>query len=170
MKKYLILQKLASIAAIVMLVFLPNIAFADEDAIDCSQPECRGCGSDAARNACMGGSSGGTGGDTPLLPGPRPIRLIQIFDPGTTTIQPEPGIQPFFTYFNMIWPWILGIAAGIGVLQALIGGIQIMLSGGDSGKREEGKSKVMWATAGLVMIGLSGLILETLNSTFFVQV
>jgi hypothetical protein len=83
------------------------------------------------------------------------------------TLPPSPGIKIFFQYFNLSWPWVLGSAAGIGVLQALVGGMEIMLSGGDSGRRESGKNKLLYALAGLVMIGLASLILETINPTFY---
>lgn len=107
--------------------------------------------------------------DTPFLYEPHPIRLLQPLDGSSTgTIDPEPGIGVFFTYFNYAWPWVIGSAAGIGVLQALLGGIQIMTSDGKD-KKDEGKTRLEWALAGLLMIGLSGLILETLNPLFFVQ-
>lgn len=98
------------------------------------------------------------------------LLLLQPPDDTTASLPPQQDIQIFFTYFNLAWPWLLGIAAGIAVLQALVGGVQIMLSGGDSGKRESGKGRMMWALAGLLMIGLAGLILETLNPLFFRQV
>lgn len=99
----------------------------------------------------------------------RPLNLLQPLDDSTTSLAPEPGIDIFFTYFNLSWPLIVGSAAGVGILQALYGGIQIMLSGSDTGRLEEGKSRLLWALAGLLMIGLSGMILETLNPVFFVQ-
>jgi|GEM_PF-4128839 len=104
--------------------------------------------------------------EAPLLRGNGNTILLEPVG-GATTIAPAPGIDPFFIYFNMLWPWIIGIASGIAVLQALIGGIQIMLSGGDSGKREEGKNRLLWALAGLLMISLSGLIMATLNASFY---
>lgn len=107
--------------------------------------------------------------DRPLVIPPGPLNLLQPLDDSTDRLQPEPGIDIFFTYFNISWPLIVGSAAGVGVLQALYGGIQIMLSGSDTGRLEEGKSRLLWALAGLLMIGLSGMILETLNPIFFVQ-
>lgn len=83
-------------------------------------------------------------------------------------LTPQPGIKLFFDYFNDVWPWVLGIAAGIGVLHAVMGGVDIMLSGNDSAKRTAGKEKILWALAGLIMIGLAGTILRTLNNTFYV--
>lgn len=108
--------------------------------------------------------------ETPLLDYAGPLKLLEPLDGSDErSLEPEPGIDIFFTYFNMSWPLIVGSAAGIGVLQSLYGGIQIMLSGSDSGRLEEGKSRLLWALAGLIMIGLSGMILETLNPVFFVQ-
>lgn len=96
------------------------------------------------------------------------LTLLAPIDPNKPSLAPSSGIQIFFDYFNTAWPWLLGCAAGIGVLQALIGGVQIMLSGSDSGMREGGKNKMMWALAGLLMVGLASLILKTLNSLFYV--
>lgn len=81
-------------------------------------------------------------------------------------IQPSPGIGIFFDYFNRSWPWIIGVAAGIAVLQAMIGGIQIMISGG-SEQRSAGQTRLTWALAGLVLIALTGFILRLLNPLFY---
>jgi hypothetical protein len=106
----------------------------------------------------------------PFVINETPLQLLQPPDDATTQLPAQTGVGMFFTYFNLAWPWVVGSAAGVAVLQALVGGIQIMLSGGDSGKREEGKNRLLWALAGLLMIGLSGVILETLNPLFYVQV
>ena len=90
------------------------------------------------------------------------------FNPGSIT--PGANIQIFYDYFNMSWPWVLGVAAGIGVLWALVGGIQIMVSGDNTGMRDEGKNRLMWALAGLLLVGLAGLILQTLNPLYYIQV
>jgi hypothetical protein len=42
-----------------------------------------------------------------------------------------------------------------------------MISGSDSGMREGGKTKIMWSLAGMLMVGLAGFILRSLNSTFY---
>jgi hypothetical protein len=126
---------------------------------------CSGCSedTDAACKAAMDGEGG-----SPFKFERRPINLMQPLG-SKTTLDPEPGIGVFFTYFNDIWPYIIGIAAGIAVLQALVGGVQIMLSA-NGGMKEEGKSRIQWALAGLLLIGLSGAILEMINPIFFKQV
>lgn len=91
--------------------------------------------------------------------------LLQPFD-GNDELDAEPGIQIFFTYFNSAWPWMVGTAAGLAVLQAVIGGVQIMMSSGGAGKAS-GVERLQWAIAGLVMLVLAGLILRTLNPIFY---
>lgn len=116
-------------------------------------------------------AQGNADGTKPFKFQQTPIKLLEpLDDAGTSTIPAQSGLGVFFTYFNLGWPIVVGSAAGIGVLQALVGGIQIMLSGNDSGKREEGKTRMLWALAGLLLIGLSGLILEVLNPLAFTQV
>jgi hypothetical protein len=105
--------------------------------------------------------------DAPLKLPSRDLTLLQPLSTSVTSLKASQGVQIFFDYFNSIWPWILGVAAGIGVLQALVGGVEVMLSGSDSGMRENGKGKIMWALAGLLMVGLAGFILRSLNPIFY---
>ena len=92
------------------------------------------------------------------------IQLMQPLDDETDTLEvsPEP-LQTFFDYFNMSWPWLLGVASGIAVLQAVWGGILIMTSMDHDG----GKEKIEWALGGMVMIALAGFILRFLNPIFY---
>lgn len=91
--------------------------------------------------------------------------LFQPFD-GNSELDAESGIDIFFTYFNSAWPWMVGTAAGVAVLQAVVGGVQIMMSSGGAGKAA-GVERLQWAIAGLVMLVLAGLILRTLNPIFY---
>jgi hypothetical protein len=106
-----------------------------------------------------------------FVPNQHPIDLLQPLDDTTTSIQVTNGqpFEAFRKFFDISWPWIIGCAAGIAVLWALVGGIQIMLSGSDSGMRDSGKEKFISALVGLLLIGLSGLILEIINPIGFVQ-
>lgn len=99
------------------------------------------------------------------------LPLIQPLDDRTRTIfttNPNNALEAFIKYFNIAWPWVLGCSAGVAVLQAVIGGMQIMLSGSGNAS-SAGKERLMWALAGLLLIGLSGMILEILSPIFFVQ-
>ena len=101
-----------------------------------------------------------------LLRQKQDLRLLQPLDDTTTSLEPEPGIGIFFSYFNLGWPYLLGTAAGIAVLQTLYGGVLIMISAGGE-QRSEGIEKVKWGIVGLLMLALSGFILRTLNPIFF---
>lgn len=129
---------------------------------------------DAAGN--NGGNNGGNA-NNPLLRPPTPIRLYapanDVFDQTGSTVLPYQslptnlwGLGPLFYYFNLTFPWLLGIAAGISILQAIAGGIQIMMSGG-SEQRSAGESRLTWALVGLVLVGLAGFILRVLNPIFY---
>lgn len=93
------------------------------------------------------------------------IYLLQPLDDGDNELSGD-GIEIFFEYFNRAWPWLLGSAGGVAVLQAIIGGVQIMTSSGGGGK-SEGVERMQWAIAGLVMLVLAGLILRTINPIFY---
>lgn len=103
---------------------------------------------------------------TPLLCDQNPnLYLLQPIDENTREIAPDPEpLGIFFTYFNMAWPWIIGIASGIAVLQAVYGGILIMTS---SGSIDDGKQKIQGAVIGMVIIALAGFILRLLNPIFY---
>lgn len=96
--------------------------------------------------------------------------MLEPVTPAAARFAPSAGIGILYQYFNAVWPWVLGSAAGIAVLWSLIGGIQIMLSGDNTGMRSAGQERLLWALAGLIMIALAGVILTTLNPLFFVQV
>ena len=108
-----------------------------------------------------------------LFPGRMLIALaepIELLEPvgGVTSIEGDgEAFNAFLQYFNLLFPWAAGIAAGLVVLWALIGGVQIMTSGGDSGKRSEGIDKFKNALIGLLMLLFAGAILNAINPSFF---
>jgi hypothetical protein len=122
----------------------------------------------AAEGAAAGEAAAGATDkckDRPLACPPEGIYLLQpLNDNPGQTLAAKPGIQIAFDYFNMAWPWLLGVAAGIAVLRAVWAGMKIMLSGGDI---DEAKEELLWALGGLVILGLAGFILRTLNPTFY---
>lgn len=101
---------------------------------------------------------------------PSDLIMLEPVTPAASRFPPSAGITILYQYFNAVWPWVLGSAAGIAVLWSLIGGIQIMLSGDNTGMRSAGQERLLWALAGLLMIALAGVILTTLNPIFYIQV
>lgn len=133
----------------------------------------------SAAASAQGSIAGGIGGvvgpvppnPTPLVPQNHPINLLAPLDDSTMSITTTNGqpFEAFKQYFAIAWPWLIGIAAGIAVLWAIVGGIEIMLSGSDTGLRDRGKSRFLNALLGLLLIGLSGMILQILNPIGFTQ-
>ena len=96
---------------------------------------------------------------------------IQLMEPigGCDKLTPKPGLGTFFGYFNLLWPWLIGTAAGLSVLMALVGGLQVIMSGGDQSKKQEGLDRLKNALLGLLMLVFAGVILRVLNPAFFVS-
>ena len=105
-----------------------------------------------------GGSTGGGSNTVPLLAPLGEEDEIEVSE----------GAGTLIAYFNSASNWMLSVAVGFCVIWVVIGGIKIMISGGDSGKREEGRSHIFWAITGLVMLLFAGFILRSLNSMFFI--
>lgn len=117
-------------------------------------------------NEGAGGGGENKGEGTPLKIDKKnetDLLLLQPLDDSTKTLQAKPGIQIFFDYFNLSWPWVLGVCAGLAVLQAMVGGMQMM----SSNYYDAGKERMTWAIAGLLIIALSGMILTTINPLFY---
>lgn len=127
-------------------------------------------------NTTSGGSSGGGGAtarsSSLIFPKDTPLTLLQPPDEtiagqnGTRTLAAKPGIQIIFDYFALAWPWLIGTAAGIAVLQGVVGGVQIMYAGSPEGVGA-GKERFQWALFGLLMVGLAGIILRIINPIFY---
>ncbi len=83
-------------------------------------------------------------------------------------IEADSGVNLLYQYVGMIYFWAAGTIGIIAVLTIVISGMQIMTAGGDSGKIDPAKTRITQALFGLVILFLSGLILYTINPTFFV--
>jgi hypothetical protein len=129
-----------------------------------------------------GGNRGGANpvaglGSAELRPSQGNLKLLQPLDMAQTdeidmvdaqaAVGPSfRGIGILFYYFGLVWPWLVGVIMGISILQALIGGVEMMMSGG-GGMSEEGKERIQWALAGIILLAVAGLILRTINPLFF---
>ncbi len=81
------------------------------------------------------------------------------------------GMGAFFYYVNSgVWQWAFRSGIAIAILNGTFGGLEIVLSNGDSGKIEAGKSRFLWSTGGLIILLLAGVILEFINPAGFVNI
>ncbi len=79
-----------------------------------------------------------------------------------------PPMSAFFTYINRgVWQWAFTMGVAIAVLNGVIGGLQIVMSNGDTGKVDAGKTRFVSSTIGLLMLLLSGVILNFINPDIF---
>ncbi len=107
----------------------------------------------------------------PDPPDPGPQTGIRLLEPiGNVTEIPTAnasGFGPFFFFFNLLYPWFLGLGAAIAVLMGVIGGIQIMWSGGNDTIHSAGMQRFLLSLGGLILLLFSSLILNLLNPNFF---
>ena len=119
----------------------------------------------ALDDAGIGGGSislGGNGGETQGI-----FLLEHIGGVGEIPTVGNEGLGVFQFYFNLLYPWIVGMGAGIAVFMGVIGGIQIIQAGSDQAGVSNGKNRLLLSLAGLLIILASATILNTLNPTFF---
>ncbi|MFC1810221.1 hypothetical protein ACFLZH_01865, partial [Patescibacteria group bacterium] len=82
-------------------------------------------------------------------------------------IEASSGTNLLNQYVKMIYLWAAGTIGIVAVLTIVISGVEIMAKGA-SGSIDEPKNRISQALLGLVILFLSGLILYTINPTFFV--
>ncbi len=79
-------------------------------------------------------------------------------------------LGPFFYYVNNgVWQFVFRMGVAIAVMNGVYGGFTIARSNGESGKVDEGKQRFLWSALGLLILLLSGVILEFLNPEGFFQ-
>ena len=78
------------------------------------------------------------------------------------------GLGVFNAYFGMIYPWIIGMAGGIVMFNAVIGGIQMIQAGGNAEGVTKGKDRLLYSLGGLLLLLLASTIMHTLNASFYV--
>lgn len=97
---------------------------------------------------------------------------IELLEPIGTTTHITTGNNPFGAlnqYLQPFMPLIIGSSAGLAVLMIILGGFQIMLSGGAIAQ-SAGKDRILAALLGLSLLVFSAVILYMLNSNFFVLI
>lgn len=95
------------------------------------------------------------------------IKLLEpIGNVDRIDVQGHP-LAAFGNYFDLLYPWIVGMAAGIAILNALWGAQMIVSAGGDQGAYDGGKKRLLVSLGGLLIVLLSPTILNAINPTFF---
>jgi hypothetical protein len=79
----------------------------------------------------------------------------------------QQGFGVFFAYFNLLYPWVVGLGAAVAVMMGLIGGIEIMWAGGNDGARQAGVKRLLVSIGGLLLLLFASTILNILNPSFF---
>lgn len=103
--------------------------------------------------------------------GPCPPNTIKLLEPidGNYCMTPSAGpLGGFYKYFNSLYGFVVGTAAGIAILWGIAGGASMILNAGDQGKYEEGKQWLINAMIGLLIVIFSAVILNFLNPNAFV--
>lgn len=97
------------------------------------------------------------------------ICILEPLPGGVDEIPSSPvPLNAFLVYVNRgLWTWAFGLGVAIAVQTGVIGGFQIVLSNGDSGKVDAGKKKFIGSAIGLIILLLSGVILNFLNPWAF---
>ncbi|MEK7086021.1 MAG: pilin [Patescibacteria group bacterium] len=79
------------------------------------------------------------------------------------------GTIAIYGYIGMIYRWGASIVGIIAVTVIILSGIQISAAGGDAEAVGSAKKRILQSIAGIIVLFLSGLILYTINPTFFTQ-
>lgn len=79
------------------------------------------------------------------------------------------GTAIIYGYIGMVYRWGASIVGIIAVLVIVLSGIQIAAAGGESEVIGKAKTRILQSLGGIAVLFLSGLILYTINPTFFVK-
>lgn len=77
------------------------------------------------------------------------------------------GVDMLYLYIGAIYRWGASIIGVIAVLVIVISGIQISAAGGEQAAVTSAKTRITQSLIGIVVLFLSGIILYTINPTFF---
>ncbi len=72
-------------------------------------------------------------------------------------------------YISTIYKWAASMVGIIAVVVIIISGVQISIAGGDTQGLENAKGRIVKSLIGIAVLFLSGLILYTINPTFFTK-
>lgn len=81
----------------------------------------------------------------------------------------DSGANLLYIYVGNIYRWAAGIIGIITVFYIVVGGVEIATAGGDAGKIDSAKERIVRSIMGLVILFLSGLFLYSINPNFFTR-
>ena len=79
----------------------------------------------------------------------------------------QSGVDMLYIYIGAIYRWGASVIGIIAVLVIVISGIQISAAGGEQSVVTSAKTRITQSLIGIVILFLSGIILYTINPTFF---
>lgn len=77
------------------------------------------------------------------------------------------GTALIYGYIGMVYKWGASVVGVVAVTVIILSGIQISASGGDPEAISKSKARIIQSFAGIAVLFLSGLILNTINPNFF---
>jgi len=103
----------------------------------------------------------------PLAFAQAPIELLEPIGGMTAINVGSNPLDALNQYLQPLMPYVIGMAAGLSVFMIVLGGMQIMLGGGNIASNG-GKDRILAAIAGLLLLVFSATILYMLNANYFV--
>lgn len=77
------------------------------------------------------------------------------------------GTALIYGYIGMIYKWAASIVGVISITVIILSGIQMSASGGDPEALSKAKTRIVQSLSGIIILFLSGIILNTINPNFF---
>ncbi|MBU0728092.1 pilin [Patescibacteria group bacterium] len=93
-----------------------------------------------------------------------PVQAILSFEEGKDAQGPF-GL--LYNYLTLIYKFMSGIIVAFVILIAIVGGIRMTTSAGNSDQFQKGRDMIIKAMIGMALWFLASLILYTINPTFF---
>lgn len=88
--------------------------------------------------------------------------LVKADYPAGNGIQNPIGTNDFSVLVVRIINWVAGIVASLAVLMVVVGGFQMMISGGNDEKVKSARQTIQWALIGLIVVLASWALLKAI--------
>ncbi len=92
--------------------------------------------------------------------------LVSYSAPALAQVDPSTGLtmRPLKDIINSMINWLLGISTGLAVLFLVYGGVQYVTAAGDDSQTGDAKKIITYAILGLIVIGMSFVIVKAVSS------